>query len=193
MEGAVYMGALKKDVYSTYADYALWEEPERYELIDGVPYAMAAPSWTHQDISMSLSWRFRSFLQGKRCKVYAAPVDVCLNGLGDNDDTVVQPDLIIVCDRSRLKGGPLNGVPDMAIEILSPSSTRMDLDIKFEKYREAGVKEYWTVDPVSKTVRVNILKNGKYISKIYRDGDLAPVFTLPGLEINLHDVFAEAE
>jgi Uma2 family endonuclease len=187
------MEALKLESYFTYSQYALWEEPVRYELIDGAAYAMATPSWAHQGISMELSWQFRSFLKDKRCKVYAAPFDVCLNGLGDRDDTVVQPDLIIVCDRSKLDGNRLNGAPDMAIEILSPSNTRMDLDVKFEKYRQAGVKEYWIVDPVSRTVRVNILKNGKYIAKTYSDSDIAPVFVLPGLEINLHDVFAEAE
>ena len=187
------MEALRIDDYFTYAQYALWEGPERFELIDGVAYMMAAPGIAHQDISMALSKRFANFLTGKRCKVYAAPVDVCLNALGDKDDTVVQPDLIIVCDRSKLDGKRLNGAPDMAVEILSPSSTRMDLDVKYEKYKEAGVREYWIVDPVTKTVQANILKNGEYVVKTYGGNDIAPVLVLPGLEINLHDVFAEAE
>jgi len=187
------MEALKQEeTFFTYSQYAAWETDERFELIDGVAYAMAAPSTPHQAISMELSRQFGNYLKGKRCRVFAAPFDVCLNALGDDDYTVVQPDLIIVCDPSKLDGKRCNGAPDMAIEILSPSSSDMDMFKKFAKYQQAGVSEYWMVNPVSRMVYAHILKNGRYFGKIYGDADIAPVSVLEDCKINLADVFAEA-
>ena len=186
------METLKNDYHYTYADYASWETEERYELIDGVSYLMSpAPLIGHQDISMKLSAKLFNFLEGKHCKVFQAPVDVCLFAGGDDDDTVVQPDILVVCDLSKLDGRRCNGAPDMIIEILSPTSAKRDLIIKFNKYLQAGVREYWIVNPDNKIISVHILENGKYVTRSYTDTDTIAVNVLNGCEINLNEVFEE--
>lgn len=185
------MEALRKDEHYTYADYAGWNDNKRWELIDGVPYAMSpAPSWVHQSISSNLHLQFASFLKGKPCKVFHAPFDVRLN-VTDGDDTVIQPDLVIICDCSKLSGTGYNGVPDMIIEILLPSTESRDKVLKFNKYLQASVREYWIVAPDSKTVQTYMLKDNEYIAKAYTDTDTAPVHILEGCTINLADVFTE--
>jgi len=187
---------LKDQQYSaekryTYADYASWDDEIRYELIDGVPYMMSAPSRIHQKISVELSRQLANFLKGKPCEVYHAPFDVCLNAKGDDDDTVVQPDILVVCNMSKLDGKRCNGAPDMAIEILSPSSKSHDSLLKFNKYMQTGVREYWIVDPDAKTVRVCILNGGKYDMQDYSAIDTIPVHVLDGFLIDLREVFTE--
>jgi Uma2 family endonuclease len=173
----------------TYSDYYLWDDDERWELIDGEAYAMApAPNMGHQGISGEIHRQIANFLRGKTCRVFHAPFDVRLNA-DTYDDTVVQPDLVIVCDRSKLDIRGCKGVPDMVIEILSPSSARHDRVLKFHTYQRAGVREYWLVDPESRTVSVHILENGKYVTTAYTDDDTAPVHVLEGCEITLRDVF----
>jgi len=185
---------LKDEQYSaekryTYADYASWDDEIRYELIDGVPYLMSSPSQTHQKISMELSRQLANFLKGKPCEVYHAPFDVCLNAMGDEDNTVVQPDILIVCDISKLDGKRCNGAPDMVVEILSPSNKSHDSLLKFNKYMQTGVREYWVVDPNAKTVRVCILNGGKYEMQDYSATDTVPVHVLDGFLINMREVF----
>ncbi|MCL1822679.1 MAG: Uma2 family endonuclease [Oscillospiraceae bacterium] len=189
------MEALKKNIHYTYKDYESWElkEGERFELIDGFPYAMSAPSPIHQGISMILSRLFSNFLHGKSCKVFHAPFDVRLNAKGDNDDNVVQPDLLVICDKSKLDDKGCNGAPDMVIEITSPSTARHDRLIKFQKYQNAGVREYWIVEPETKTVQACILENEKYFVKPYGEDDNIPVTVLEGCEISMKEVFAEDE
>ncbi|MDR0540452.1 MAG: Uma2 family endonuclease [Spirochaetaceae bacterium] len=178
----------------TYADYKDWElKPgERYELIDGVAYAMAAPNIRHQRISMYLSGEFSAFLKGKRCEVFAAPVDVRLFYEEDeSDETVVQPDLIVVCDPRKLGEEGCRGAPDMVIEILSPSNSAIEMERKLELYRDAGVQEYWIVDPKNKHVRAYSLKDGQYTMRTFYLDESAVSEVLPGLEIPLTDMFAE--
>ena len=181
----------QQDERYTYADYCTWGDDERWELIDGAPYAMSpAPTWTHQAVSSNLHGQLFNFLKGKPYKVFAAPFDIRLNA-DTADDTVVQPDLVIVCDKSKLedKGG-CKGAPDMVVEILSPSTARCDKTKKFRLYQKSGIREYWIVDPDSRTVSVHVLENGKYTVANYDDDDgAAPVNVLPGCEINLQDVF----
>ena len=186
------MEALKKEKnYYTYSDYLTWDDDARYELIDGVPYLMSpAPRQEHQEVSMEIAKQLAVFLTGKPCKVFAAPFDVRLN-VDKADDTVVQPDILVVCDKSKLDGKSCNGAPDLVIEILSPSSLKSDRITKFNKYLQAGVREYWIVDPDQKTVDVYTLENGKYFAAVYSDTDVVPVSVLEGCEINLQDVFAE--
>jgi Uma2 family endonuclease len=107
------------------------------------------------------------------------------------DNTVVQPDLVVVCDKSKLDDKGCVGAPDMVIEILSPSTEEYDKVEKFDQYLQAGVREYWIVDPVSKTVMVNILDDKKYYSATYAETDTVPVHVLEGCVIDLADVFAE--
>ena len=181
--------ASQNNKHYTYADYITWESDTRYEIIDGIPYAMAGASQVHQEISGELFSQLHAFLKGKQCKVFAAPFDVRLNP-DSYDDTVVQPDLIVVCNKSKLDGKCCNGAPDMAIEIISPSTAGRDRLIKFNKYLKAGVKEYWIVEPESRTVSVNILKGTAYMASVYGEEDLAPISVLEGCKINLNDVFA---
>jgi Uma2 family endonuclease len=185
-----------KQLYSsneryTYADYEKWDDDKRYELIDGQVYSMSAPSTSHQRISRELLFQFYIYLKGKPCEVFVAPYDVCLFGLGAKDSTVVQPDLIVVCDKSKLDSKKCNGAPDLVIEILSPTNRSHDTLIKLNKYLEAGVKEYWIVDPVDRTLSVYILYGEHYIINMYGDSSTVPVNVLDGCTINLSEVFSE--
>ena len=172
----------------TYADYCKWDDDERWELIDGVPYAMAAPTRTHQGISGSIYYQIYHFLRGKSCEVYYAPFDVRLNA-DKLDNTVVQPDIVVYCDESKLddKGGI--GAPDMAVEILSPSSASHDMIKKYMLYMKVGVREYWIVDPVTKTVVVHLLEDGTYRGRFFEKNDVVPVSVLEDCTVNLAEVF----
>jgi Uma2 family endonuclease len=175
----------------TYSDYLSWDDSERWELIGGVPFAMPpAPSRQHQFASGSIYVQLSNYLRGKTCEAYIAPFDVRLNPEGD-DDTVVQPDVIVVCDKSKLNDRGCKGAPDLVVETLSDSTARRDRWVKYNLYKNAGVREYWIVDTDSKTVAINALVNGEYLGKSYGDTDMAPVGVLPGCSINLQDVFME--
>ena len=182
--------AYQLEEFYTYADYLSWGDDERYELIDGIPFMMAAPTVVHQAILSELIGAIWEFLKGKKCKVFAAPFDVRLFPEEDNSDTtVVQPDIVVICDPSKLSDGKAcRGAPDLVIEILSDSSVIMDRKVKAEKYLEAGVKEYWIVNTKDLTVLVNVLSGARYVSTVYRDR--VPSTVLPGLEIDLHKVKA---
>ena len=175
----------------TYADYCTWGDDERWELIDGIPYAMSpSPTRTHQKIVGNIYSRLEHFLRGKSCEVYISPFDVRLNP-GTKDDTVVQPDIVVVCDKSKLNDSGCVGAPDMVVEVLSPSTARRDRWLKFTRYIKAGVREYWIVDPETKTASVHILIDGAYTANAYSDEDTVPVFVLDGCKINMGEVFGE--
>jgi len=174
----------------TYEDYLTWDESIRWELIDGVPYVMAGPNVAHQTINGNLFLLLANFLKGKHCKVFLAGLDVRLNA-DTLDNSAVQPDLLIVCDHSIIDKGSIKGVPDMLVEILSPSTAKYDKTIKFEAYQKAGVREFWIIDPEAKTVTVNILKEGKYITHPYGENDTVAVHILDGFSVNLSEVFEE--
>ena len=174
----------------TYADYCRWDDDERWELIDGVPYAMSAPTWEHQGILVELAGQIREYLKGKPCKVFVAPFDVRLNADG-YDDTVVQPDIVVICDRSKLSGTGCVGSPDMIIEVLSPSTAAHDRIRKFGLYMRYGVREYWIVDPETKSVSAHILDSGRYYTSAYAETDTASVQVLEGCTIDLSEVFEE--
>jgi Uma2 family endonuclease len=181
---------LRNDKHYTYADYCTWDDSERWELIDGISYAMSpAPSPVHQRVSSRLHLQLASFLKGKPCEVFSAPFDVRLNADTD-DDTVVQPDLLVVCDKSKLDDRGCNGAPDMVIEILSLTTARRDTHIKFQLYQQAGVREYWIVHPETKTVQTHVLENERYYTTSYADTDTIPVHVLDGCVISVPDVFA---
>jgi len=184
------MDALRREnQHYTYSDYAAWDDGLRWELVDGAAYMMSpSPTWRHQELSANLSGQLYNYLKGKPCSVLNAPLDVRLNA-DTTDDTVVQPDIIVVCDRSKLCETGCVGAPDMVIEILSPSTSRLDRTLKFNKYLQAGVREYWIVDPDTKTISVHILRDGEYLTRVYTDADTAPVHVLEGCVINLTEVF----
>ena len=181
---------LAEEIRYNYEDYLTWDDAVRYELIDGVPYLMAGPSQAHQEISGELFFQLRQFLKGKPCKVFHAAFDVRLNA-ESYDDIIVQPDLLVVCEKSKLDGRSCVGAPDMIIEILSPANPRHDTAVKFRLYQKAGVREYWVVDPDRKTVSVHVLEKGKYFTAVYFDDDIVPVSVLSGCQIYLSDVFEE--
>ncbi len=183
----------KKEQY-TYADYLSWEGPERYELIDGEAIMLASPATIHQLISVELSRQLANYLEGKKCRVISAPLDVRLfEQEGDRPEdvqTVVQPDISIVCDRDQLDERGCKGAPDLTLEILSPSSTRHDLLVKLNLYQRAGVREYWVVSPEQKTVQVFLLNGSSLqLHEVYGPKDVAKVNVLDGCFIELSKVF----
>jgi len=187
--------ALLKDDPWTYADYKKWDlKPgERYELIYGEAYAMAAPNVYHQALLMELSRQFANFLVGKPCRVYPAPFDVRLFYEKDeSDDTVVQPDISVICDKNKRGKEGGRGAPDLIVEILSPSNTAIEMQRKFELYRDAGVQEYWVVNSIFKSLTVYLFDNDKerITSRTYNEKDSIPVTVLEGLTIDLEPVFS---
>ena len=189
------MSALPKEERPfTYADYKDWElkEGERFELIDGEPYAMSAPNARHQEILGELFSQFQIFLRGKPCKAYPAPYDVRLFYKTDeSDDTVVQPDIVVVCDEKKRGPEGCRGAPDLVIEILSPSNTAIEMERKLKLYQEAGVKEYWIVDPENNGLTVYRFQEGAILTYTLKRAAEVPVGIFPDLNINLKQVFAE--
>ena len=172
----------------TYKDYLNWPEDERVELIDGKIYYMSAPTKKHQQLLGSLYQRFSIYLHGKTCEVYMAPFDVRID-LEYGKDSVVQPDLVVICDTDKLDDKGLNGSPDLVIEVLSPSNVNHDTVRKYNKYLAVGVKEYWMVNPMKEEVIVNVLENRKYSSKTYFKGDIITASCLKDFAINVTDLF----
>jgi Uma2 family endonuclease len=187
---------LEKNASShTYADYKAWElkPSERYEIIYGEAYAVSAPSAFHQSMLIELSRQIANFLVGKPCKVYPAPYDVRLYYEEDeSDDTVVQPDISVVCDKKKRDPEGCRGAPDFIVEILSLSNTTIEMQRKFNVYRDAGVREYWVLDNEYKTLTVYLFNgNNSMSSRSYGEKDIAPVTVLDGLSIELGPVFLE--
>jgi Uma2 family endonuclease len=186
----------QRELY-TYRDYLKWDDGERWELIDGVPYSMSpAPGRQHQQISLSLERQIDSYLSDKSCAMYHAPFDVRFVDAKDTVaddyiDTVVQPDIVVVCDPEKLDDRGCKGSPDLIVEILSPSTTRMDMTVKFDLYQRFGVKEYWIVHPKDQTVLVfKLLETGLYgVPDRYCAEDTIPVTLLGDLQIDLTQVF----
>ncbi len=184
-------------IYS-YADYLTWQFEERVELFKGKLFPMAAPKRLHQRYSSRLSLSIGNYLVGKSCELYVAPFDVRLPDSKrkprfDGDiHTVVQPDLCVVCDAEKLDDRGCLGAPDLMIEILSPGNTKKEMNNKFRLYEEAGVREYWVVEPADKFVLIYVLRDGEYIG-LRPATDEYPINStvLPGLTIDLEAIFAE--
>ncbi len=186
----------KKEQF-TFADCLTWNEGERIEIISGEAFMMAPPSSYHQEISMELARQLANFLDGKKCKVYPAPFGVRLferdGDLPEDVDTMVEPDISVVCDRSKIDKHGCKGAPDLIIEILSPSTRRHDRLVKLNLYQRAGVREYWIVDPDTQSVQVFLLDVGGFlrIHEEYGQEDIAKVNVLDGCFIELSKVFSE--
>lgn len=175
------------------SDVLNWEED--VELIDGVPIMLATPARVHQRISMDLTTQLNNYLAGKKCEVYAAPFAVRLFEKGSDSphdvDTMVEPDISVICDPEKLDDIGCKGAPDLIIEILSPSTRRHDLLTKFNLYLRAGVREYWIVDPASKDVQVFLLEDGHYFRKDYGTAeDTIKVNVLENCRLDLSKIFA---
>jgi len=180
----------------TYGNYVTWPEEERWELIEGVPYNMTpAPSRRHQEVKAALFDQLYDFLKGKPCKAFDAPFDVRLPE-GDEDDedidTVVQPDIVVVCDKAKLDEKGCRGAPDFIVEIISPSTSAKDQIKKVALYERHGVREYWIAHPTENLLTVRLLgADGKYGAPVMMEGKgRLAVATLPGLEVDLDAVFA---
>ena len=178
----------------SYADYFKWHFEERVELIKGKIFKMSpAPSNLHQRICSDLHGFLWSFLRGKSCKVYSAPFDVRLPAKSKDDKdvfTVLQPDVCVVCDKSKLDKRGCIGAPDIVIEVLSPGNNSKEIINKFEVYEQAGVTEYWIVSPQNQTFVVNTLVNGKYQpSRQMAKGDTVTSSVLPGFSLDLTELF----
>jgi len=161
------MGLPRRDqAHHTYADYRAWPEDRRYELIDGVAYMMApAPTVAHQLIAFEIAHQARNALEGKPCRVLVAPLDVRLPKPGQSDDetdTVVQPDVLVVCDPSKIEPRGVRGAPDWIVEVLSPATASHDQILKRRIYEQAGVREYWMAHPQDRVFTIYRLKNGGY-------------------------------
>lgn len=183
----------KEDRY-TMSDILAWEGQEHVELIDGAPVMMAPPTRAHQRISGELGRQLGNYLEGKRCEVYAAPFAVRLfEKKGDRPedvDTMVEPDLSVICDPGKLDEMGCKGAPDFIIEILSPSTQRHDRLVKYNLYQRAGVREYWIVDPSAKSIQTFVLEDGRYTAAGFGSpGDILKVSVLEGCFIELSKVF----
>ena len=142
------LASLDRDRTYTTSDYLSWDFPERVELINGKVYEMmAAPSPYHQKISSRIFVSFDHFLQDKPCDVYYAPIDVYLPGNSKND-TVLQPDICVICDTTKIQTRGCIGAPDIVVEVLSPGNTTKEMKLKYQVYEAAGVLEYWVVSPL---------------------------------------------
>ncbi len=152
--------------HHTYGDYCSWPDDVRYELIDGQAYAMSpGPNRRHQEVGFEIARQIADALEGSPCRTYVAPFDIRLprgNEADDDIDTVVQPDIMVVCDRTKLDDRGCRGAPDWVIEVLSPSSASHDQILKRALYERHGVREYWLIHPVDLIVTVYRLVDGAY-------------------------------
>ncbi|TXE14304.1 Uma2 family endonuclease [Algoriphagus aquimarinus] len=185
-------------VYS-YADYLTWEIDEMVELIKGKVFrsAAAAPRKKHQEIVLQLGSHLLKHLEKKTCKVFIAPFDVRLPVKSrKNEDifTVVQPDVCVVCDGTKLDDAGCFGAPDLIVEVLSPGNNKKELQNKYEVYEESGIQEYWIISPYEETLMINKLINGKYVpSRLFTRGDIVKSDCIAGFEVDLEEFFEKID
>lgn len=178
----------------TYADYLKWRFEERLELFRGKIFRMSpAPNRYHQDISGNLYFSLAKVLKKGNCNLYAAPFDVRLvkiKAKNEKIETVVQPDLCVICDVEKLDDRGCIGAPDLIVEILSPGNTKKEMGIKFDLYQENEVKEYWIIDPNEKTVLMYVLHENKFIGlKPFIEDDNIKSTLFPDLNFPLSEIF----
>jgi Uma2 family endonuclease len=189
------MGLPRRDQQTyTYADYRDWPESVRYELIDGVAYAMAGPDLAHQEIVGEVFRQLGNALQGKPCRAFVAPFDVRLPKPGQSEtqtDTVVQPDVMVVCDPDKIDRRGIRGAPDLVVEVLSSSTASHDQILKRRIYEQAGVPEFWLVHPSDRIVIIYRLLDGHYGQPdIFELKESTPVGVLDGVAIAWDELVA---
>ncbi|MCI9440994.1 MAG: Uma2 family endonuclease [Ruminococcus sp.] len=177
---------LPKEQIYTSEDYWNLPDGQRAELIDGKLYNMAPPHRIHQELVMELSATIRQYIieHTGNCKIYPAPFAVNLTA---NDKIWVEPDISVICDKSKLSDRGCEGAPDWIIEIVSPGTARMDYSVKLFKYRTAGVREYWIVNPMKNAVQTYIFE-GEEDSNLFSFDEDIPVYIFPGLTINIAEL-----
>ncbi len=184
----------------TYADYLTWQFRERVELLRGWVSRMSpAPALSHQRYVTRLMRQLLAYFTEQHCEVFTAPFDVVLPDSKKKDHprkntTVVQPDLCVVCDKSKLNRRGCNGAPDWVIEILSPGNSKKEIDTKYRLYEEAGVREYWLVDAAHFVVTVFDLKDGVFqFRKMYPADAVVPSGIFPQFAVDLKAIFTEED
>lgn len=167
-------------------EYREWPEEERWQLIDGHPFRMsAAPNIRHQRVTGNLYRIIANLLSGKPCVPFIAPTDVVFD-----DYNIVQPDVLVVCDKGRITDANIQGAPDLVIEVLSPSSSFMDRKLKLELYERFGVPEYLLVDPMGDLAERYRLVEGRYgRADVFPWHGELPLTSLPGMTLNLWEIF----
>jgi len=177
----------------TYEDVQKLDDENRYEVINGKLYMLASPSTVHQRLSVEISGQIRNYLEGKTCEVFAAPMNVFLDEKMQKSNKAVQPDIFIVCDKNKKGKNHIIGVPDLIIEILSPTNMFHDKDTKLDLYLETGVKEYWIVDPIYRRITKYVLKEEAYLMTRYRITEKVKSYLFPGLAIDISEIYEENE
>ena len=203
-EPLVHYGAINLDPAKrySYADYLTWADDKRRELFDGIAKLMSGPLTKHAGITIDIAGRIWSYIKKRKgkCKIFHAPFDVRLPKNGETADdkiyTVVQPDIVVVCDPSKIDEKGIIGAPDLVVEVLSPSNTKLMMRTKFDLYEESGVKEYWVVYPKSGVTVFLLQDNGKYdngttYDTVYTPDAKITVHTIEGLEIGLKELFED--
>lgn len=176
----------------SYADYLLWKFKERVELFKGKVYKMSpAPSRSHQRTLMSVSLLLGDYFKNGNCEVFFAPFDVALFSGQNGDSTVVQPDLCVVCDSSKLDERGCHGAPDLIVEILSKGNSKKEIQFKYDLYEEAGVKEYWIIDYLRRTVTLHHLTKERKFQpqRMLTEGDTISSILFPSLTCEINDIF----
>ena len=170
----------------TWDDYRSWDDRRRWEIVGGEAYDMTpAPTTRHQSALVELTSQFQTYFRGKKCRAFVAPTDVKLS-----DENVVQPDLIVVCDRDKIKPTHIAGAPTLIVEVLSPATALHDRMRKMPLYAKAGVREVWLVTPYPWLVEVFTLEGIRYqLQGIYSKKDTLRSATFQKLKINLSKVF----
>ena len=188
----------KRDThYHTYADYLTWSASHGDELINGTAYVREppGPSPSHQGMVVELSRQVANALKGKACRVYMAPLDVRLPKSNEEDgqiDTVVQPDVFIVCDLQKIDARGMRGAPDWLAEVLSPGTANYDKRRKLPVYERAGVREVWLIDPIVRTLTLYRLEGGHYgPATLLELKGKTPITAVPGVTIDWDEALAE--
>jgi Uma2 family endonuclease len=184
--------------HHTYADYLTWPEDLRYELIEGVAYLMTpAPSRPRQEIAGEIYRQAANALQGKPCRAYVAPFDVRLPKAAEADeeiDTVVQPDVLVVCDRRKLDERGLRGAPDWVVEVLSPSTAGHDQTLKLAAYERAGVPEVWLIHPTDRLLTIYRFEAAGYGRPVILElKGQTSVASVPDLSIDWNRLLAQLD
>lgn len=188
---------LLKNEYYTYADYLTWMDDERWELINGEPYNMSpAPPTAHQRVLIKLISQIGNFLSDGKCEAFPAPFDVRFPKESDAPEDivdVVQPDISVICDPSKIDEKGCLGAPDFIAEIISPSTAYKDYRNKYLLYEKNGVDEYWLVHPTDEIIHVHVLREDGTYGKatVYGKEDAPEIRSLPGLKIDLSLVFID--
>lgn len=175
----------------TYADYLLWNFKERVELFKGKILKMSpAPAPIHQRVSRNFSDILSPFFRQGTCELFYAPFDVRLPNKTGEVITVVQPDLCVICDRSKIDDRGCLGAPDLIIEILSPGNSKKEMNLKFSLYEESGVSEYWVADLSERFILIYSLENGEYISrKPVAEGEMLNSIKFPELSFSTEGLY----